>query len=149
MIKIYYPHYAFKIKEEEPGKELIFDELRKQWVSLTSEEWVRQNFIRYLLDIKKYPPSYIAIERKMKLSEMTKRFDILVFDEGARPWMMVECKGMEIDLDKAVLWQALHYNIAIPVKYLVITNGLQCCAYEKGTLDFDEVPVLPAYGEPK
>jgi hypothetical protein len=147
MIKIYYPHYPFKIKEEEAGKESIFDELRKQWVRLTPEEWVRQNFVRYLVDIKKYPPPYIAIERKMKLGEMNKRFDLLVFDKAAKPWMMIECKGMNIALDKVVLWQVLHYNIAIPVKYLVITNGEYCYGYQKGLIDFEAMPVLPAYGE--
>ena len=147
MIKIYYPHYSYKIKEEEIGKEFIFDELRKQWVKLTPEEWVRQNFIQYLLQVKKYPPSYIAVERKMKLGEMNKRFDLLVFDDAARPWMMIECKAMNVHIDKTVLWQALHYNIAIPVKYLVVTNGEVCYAYMKGAMDFESVDMLPSYSE--
>jgi hypothetical protein len=147
MIKIYYPHYAYKIKEEEPGKECIFDEQRKQWVRLTEEEWVRQNFIQYLLQVKKYPSSYMAVEKKMKLGELTKRFDILVFDKAAKPWMMIECKAMNKSLDKTVLWQALHYNLAIPVKYLVVTNGQQTHAYKKMILDFDEMNVLPTYDE--
>jgi hypothetical protein len=147
MIKIYYPHYPFKIKEEEVGKEFIFDELRKLWVRLTPEEWVRQNFIQYMLQVKKYPASYIAVERKVKLGEMNKRFDLLVFDSAARPWMMVECKAMHITLDKTVLWQVLHYNIAVPVKYLVVTNGETCYGYVKGILDFESMPVLPGYDE--
>ena len=147
MIKIYYPHYAFKIKEEEPGKEFIFDDQRKQWVRLTEEEWVRQNFAQYLLQVKKYPSSYIAVEKKMKLGEMSKRFDILVYDKAAKPWMMIECKAMNIALDKTVLWQVLHYNIAIPVKYLVVTNGEACYGYVKGVMDFEQIPVLPSYDE--
>ncbi|HTQ64117.1 MAG TPA: type I restriction enzyme HsdR N-terminal domain-containing protein [Puia sp.] len=147
MIKIYYPHYPFKIKEEDTGKEFIFDELRKSWVRLTDEEWVRQNFIQYLLQIKKYPASYIAVERKMKLGELNKRFDLLVFDKAAKPWMMIEFKAMHRPLDKTVLWQALHYNIAIPVKYLVVTNGQECHGYIKGEIDFDEITVLPTYDE--
>ncbi len=147
MIKIYYPHYPFKIKEEEIGKEFIFDELRRQWIRLTPEEWVRQNFVQYLVQIKKYPASYIAVERKMKLGEMNKRFDLLVFDSAARPWMMIECKAMNIALDKTVLWQVLHYNIAIPVKYLVVTNGEACYGYVKGVMDFEQIPVLPSYDE--
>ena len=147
MIKIYYPHFPFKIKEEEQGKEFIFDELRKQWVRLTPEEWVRQNFIQYLIQIKKYPASYIAVERKMILGELTKRFDLLVFNKAARPWLMVECKALGRALDKTVLWQALHYNLALPVKYLVITNGEHCYGYVKTKIDFEEVPVLPAYDE--
>ena len=131
MIKIYYPQHPFKIKEEGTGKEFIFDELRKQWVKLTPEEWVRQNFAQYLIQVKKYPASYIAVERKMKLGEMIKRFDLLVFDRAAKPWMMIECKAMRITLDKTVLWQAINYNIAIPVKYLVVTNGEYCYGYVK------------------
>ena len=72
MIKIYYPSYPFKIREPEKKKEEIWDELRKQWVRLTPEEWVRQNFIQYLLQIKNYPASYIAVERRMKLGELNK-----------------------------------------------------------------------------
>ncbi|PWT72656.1 MAG: restriction endonuclease subunit R [Bacteroidetes bacterium] len=147
MIKIYYPHHPFKIKEEQEGKEYIFDELRKSWVSLTEEEWVRQNFIQYLLQVKKYPASYIAVERKMKLGELSKRFDLLVFDKAAKPWMMIECKAMHRQLDKTVLWQALHYNIAIPVKYLVVTNGQQCHGYVKAILDFEEISALPGYND--
>jgi hypothetical protein len=147
MIKIYYPPYPFKIKEEEYGKEFIFDEQRKQWVRLTEEEWVRQNFTQYLLQIKKYPSSYIAVEKKMKLGEMNKRFDLLVYNRAAKPWMMIECKAMHKPLDKTVLWQALHYNMAIPVKYLVVTNGQQCHAYKKATIDFEEMAVLPSYDE--
>jgi hypothetical protein len=147
MIKIYYPQHPFKIKEETKGKEFIFDELRKQWVRLTPEEWVRQNFIQYLIQVKKYPSSYIALERRIKLGELNKRFDLLVFNSAAKPWMMIECKATNIVLDKAVIWQILHYNIAVPVKYLIITNGEQCFGYIKGLMDFEEMPVLPGYDE--
>ena len=147
MIKIYYPHYPYKIKEEEAGRDFIFDELRKLWTRLTPEEWVRQNFIRYLVDVKKYPASYIAIERKIKLGELTKRFDVLIFDSAAKPWMMIECKAPQIALDKVVLWQVLHYNIALPVKYLIVTNGEQCHGYVKGVMDFEQLQVLPSYDE--
>ena len=147
MIKLYYPPYQYKIKEEEGGKEYIFDGLRKQWVRLTPEEWVRQNFIQYLLQVKNYQAAYIAVERKMKLGEVNKRFDLLVFDKAAKPWMMIECKAMEVSLDKSVLWQVLHYNMAIPVKYLVITNGTACYGYVRGEVDFDSMNLLPAYGE--
>ena len=147
MIKIYYPQHPFRIKEEEAGKEFIFDELRRLWVRLTPEEWVRQNFVQYLLQVKKYPSSYIAVERKIKLGELNKRFDLLVFDDAARPWMMIECKSMQVALDKAALWQVLHYNLAIPVKYLVITNGESCFAYRKGRMDFESIEILPSYSE--
>lgn len=147
MIKIYYPTHSLKIKEPEKGKEEIWDEVRKAWVRLTPEEWVRQNFIQYLLQIKRYPASNIAVERKMKLGELSKRFDVLVFDRAAKPWMMVECKAMEEKLDSRVLWQVLRYHMAIPVKYLVITNGEECHAFSKGLIDFEEMTTLPGYDQ--
>ena len=130
MIIINYPEQDFRIKKEE-GKESIFDKLRKKWIILTPEEWVRQNFIKYLVGIKKYPSSLIATEKELKLGELKKRFDILVYDKNHMPWLMVECKSMEIKLDEAVLQQVLRYNISIPVKFLVITNGSNCFAWEK------------------
>ncbi len=144
MIKIYYPSFCF---QDQRRRTWNFDEQRKQWVRLTDEEWVRQNFAQYLLQIKKYPSSYIAVEKKMKLGEMNKRFDLLVYDKAAKPWMMIECKAMHKLLDKTVLWQAMHYNLAIPVKYLVVTNGQQCYAYKKALIDFEEIKVLPSYDE--
>jgi hypothetical protein len=142
---IHYPHHPYKIKEDEERREFIFDELRKLWVRLTSEEWVRQNFAQYLVQVMKYPASYVAIEREMKLGERKKRFDLLVFNKAAQPWMMIECKKMERPLDKTVIWQILHYNIAIPVKYLVITNGEESLAYVKGEMDFDPIEELPEW----
>lgn len=145
MIKIYYPSHPFKIREPEKKKEEIWDELRKQWVRLTPEEWVRQNFIQYLLQVKNYPASYIAVERRMKLGELNKRFDLMIFDNGAQPWMLVECKAMEERLDSRVLWQVLRYNLATPVKYIVITNGGECHAFVRGLTDFEDIAALPPY----
>ena len=121
MIDIDFPAYDFKIKKEK-GKEIIFDSLRKQWVSLTPEEWVRQNFLQYLIQIKKYPASLIAIEREIALGDLRKRFDIVVY-KHAKPWMIVECKEMNVALSESTLKQVLNYNIALEVKYLIITNG--------------------------
>ena len=143
MLPIHYPPHPYKIREDEERREFIFDELRKVWVRLTSEEWVRQNFAQYLVQVMKYPASYVAIEREIKLGERRKRFDLLVFNKAAHPWMMIECKKMDRVLDKMVIWQILHYNIAIPVKYLVITNGEQSLAYVKGELDFEAIERLP------
>ena len=145
MLPVRYPNHPYKIKEDEERREFIFDELRKVWVRLTSEEWVRQNFAQYLVQVMKYPASYVAIEREIKLGERKKRFDLLVFNKAAQPWMMIECKKMERDLDKTVIWQILHYNIAVPVKYLVITNGEQSLAYVKGQLDFEPIEQLPEW----
>ena len=94
MIKIEYPPYQPEIKKEQ-DKEFIFDAFRKRWILLTPEEWVRQNFLQYLVRVKNYPASLIAVEKELRLGEMKKRFDIVVYDAGSRPWMLVECKEMK------------------------------------------------------
>jgi len=144
MIKITYPQYSFKIKEEQ-GRELIFDGSRKIWVRLTPEEWVRQNFLQYLLQTMQYPAALIAVEKELQLGELKKRFDILVYDGNHLPWMMIECKSMEIQLDEKVLSQVLRYHIAIPVPYLVITNGSYCAAFEKANGRLSPITEFPPF----
>jgi hypothetical protein len=145
MISIAYPAFPFRIKEEE-GREFIFDELRKQWLRLTPEEWVRQNFLQYLVQVKKYPASMVAIEKEIRLGELKKRFDILVYDVQHSPWLMVECKGMDVPLTEMVLQQALRYNMAVPVQYLVITNGHYCAGFLKEGTQLQPVDELPPFG---
>ena len=147
MIKIYYPTHSFKIREPQHKQEEIWDELRKIWVRLTPEEWVRQNFVQYLLRVKNYPATYMAVEKNMKLGELNKRFDLMVFDRSAHPWMLVECKAMDEKLNSRVMWQVLRYNMATPVRYIVITNGGECHAFVRGVLDFEELAALPTYDE--
>ena len=130
---------------EEEGKELIFDELRRLWVRLTPEEWVRQNFLQYLVQTLRYPASLIAIERELKLGELRKRFDVLVYNRQHNPWMMVECKAMEITLDESVLQQVLRYNIAVPVPFLVVTNGHYCAGFEKRDQQLQPLDILPVF----
>jgi hypothetical protein len=144
MVQLEFPAPNFKIKEVD-GKELIFDEIRKQWVRLTPEEWVRQNFIQYLILIKKYPSAYISVEKEIQLGELKKRFDLLVFDKAHQPWMMIECKAMDVALNEAVLAQVIRYNISIPVQYLVITNGSYTYCYKRSQDEFlmlTDLPVL-------
>lgn len=121
MIKINYPAFDFRIKDEN-GKEWIFDTFRKQWIRLTPEEWVRQNMLQYLVQVKQYPASLIAIEKEIALGELRKRFDILVY-KNSRPWMVIECKEMNIPLNESVLKQVLTYNISLQTEFLIITNG--------------------------
>lgn len=122
MLSITFPEPDFKIKKEK-GREYIFDAIRKQWIVLTPEEWVRQNFINYLVKTLNYPVAMIAVEKEIMLGELKKRFDILVYDKEHTPWMMIECKAQEVPLTENVLQQVLRYNISVPVKYLLITNG--------------------------
>ncbi|MEP7255775.1 MAG: type I restriction enzyme HsdR N-terminal domain-containing protein [Ferruginibacter sp.] len=144
MIKIEYPQYQPKIKMEN-AKELIFDEIRKRWMILTPEEWVRQNFLQYLIHTKKYPASLIAVEKEIKLGELKKRFDIVVYDKHTKPWMIIECKEMNVALDKKVFDQVLRYNLTLQVPYLVITNGSYCMAMtfkNDEMIEMDELPSI-------
>ena len=144
MIKIEYPKYQFKIKKEN-NSELIFDAFRKRWIVLTPEEWVRQNILQYLAEIKKYPAKLIAIEKEISLGELKKRCDIVVYNRSALPWMIIECKKMNATINSKTLEQVLRYHITLPAKYLVITNGSYCFGFEKRQEQFYEINELPEY----
>ena len=144
MIKIDYPAHSFRIKNEN-NNEFIFDELRKAWLRLTPEEWVRQNFVQYLVKVKKYPAALMAIEKEIQLGELKKRFDILVYDQQHQPWMMIECKEMNVEINEKVLQQLLRYNMAVPVRYMIITNGQYCVGYEKFKNRLGLLEYLPGF----
>ena len=145
MIKIEYPAYDFKIRKEE-NTELIFDAMRKRWLILTREEWVRQNFLQYIVQVKNYPVSLIAIEKEIYLGELRKRCDIVVYSREMLPWMIIECKEMNEQLNTKVLDQILRYHITLSAKYLVVTNGSYCFGFEKKEGQFYEIDELPEYG---
>lgn len=144
MIKIVYPDYKAKIKQQ-AGKEMIFDEVRKQWVLLTPEEWVRQNFLQYLILVEKYPAALMAVEKEIFLNDVKKRFDIVVYDKHSQPWMLVECKEMNVALNNSVLNQALRYNINLQVPYVVVTNGSYCYAFKLAERQLTEITILPVF----
>ena len=127
MIKIAFPEPAFRTRNQQ-GKMELFDEIRKIWVRITPEEWVRQNFIQWLVLEMKYPSALIAVEKELMLGKLKKRFDILVYNKQHQPWMMIECKAPEVDLSEKTIMQILRYNMSIPVSFLVITNGHYCYA---------------------
>ena len=143
MIQLKYPGKDFKIKEENK-KHYIFDAIRKTWLLLTDEEWVRQNFVNYLITELKYPSTLIALEKEISLNDLKKRFDILVYDKTHKPWMMIECKEPKVILNEDVLQQVLRYNITVPVEYIIITNGNTTVAWKKendGLMMLGEMPV--------
>ena len=142
MIAITYPDPAFRIKKEN-RKDFIFDSLRKKWLLLTPEEWVRQNFVQYLIQVKHYPAALIALEKEIKLGELRKRFDILVYDNNHQPWMMIECKAAEIKMEEKVLEQVLRYNISVPVEYIIITNGSFAYGWQRKDNDLKIISEIP------
>ncbi len=144
MLMINYPEPEFRMKKEN-DKELVFDSLRRKWLLITPEEWVRQNFVQYLVRVMNYPASLIALEKEIWLGELKKRFDILVYSKDHQPWMIVECKGTDIKLTDETLQQALRYNISVPADYLVITNGQYSYGWAKRDGQLHELDILPAW----
>ena len=144
MINPEYPKHPYRIKTE-GERSVIFDDIRKSWVILTPEEWVRQNFIQWMVQVMKYPSAMIAVEKEIKVHELSKRFDILVYDSSHTPWMMIECKAQTVPLTEKVLMQVLRYNIAVPVLFLVITNGVDCRVVKKEESELKWVEIFPAW----
>jgi hypothetical protein len=143
MIKIEYPEPRFRTKLED-GKQWIFDEFRKRWIQISPEEWVRQNFLQWLVQMKGIPASLIAVEKEIKVGELRKRCDIVVY-KSSIPWIIVECKEMDVKLDDAVIKQILNYNISLRVQYLIITNGSDTFAFELKNGDIQMLKEIPNF----
>lgn len=142
------PPYTFKITGDE-GNEMILDTIRRKFVRLTPEEWVRQNFIRYLVKEGKYPPGLIAIEVNFLLNKLKRRVDILVHNRYGKPVMIVECKEPGVKIDDKVFDQIVTYNIGLRVPYIVVTNGLvhYACRVKFDESGYEFLNVIPLYEE--
>ena len=116
------PTYSFRITGKK-GNEMILDPLRKKYVRLTEEEWVRQNFVKYMIHEGNYPPGLMGIEVMFEFNRLKRRVDILVHDRSGNPVMIVECKGFNVKLSDKVFEQIADYNLKYMVPYLVVTNG--------------------------
>ena len=103
---------------------LIFDFIRKKWLVLTPEEWVRQHLVNYLVTEKKIMASSISIEKELTLNDIKKRYDVVVYNRSLQPYLIVECKAPYIALDRQVVEQALRYNLTVKAELLMITNGV-------------------------
>jgi hypothetical protein len=123
MQKLNFPPYLFRFKNSE-NKVSIFDEVRKKFILITPEEWVRQHVIRYLLEEKKYPKSHINVEKVIKINGLTKRYDVVVFQPNGEIIILVECKAPEVAISQNTFDQIARYNMSLKAKFLMVTNGL-------------------------
>lgn len=125
------PTYSFKIKSEK-DRNYILDVIRRKYVALTPEEWVRQHFIHYLKEVKNYPLSLISVEAGFSLYNTSKRTDILVYNRLGNVVAMVECKAPEVKINNKVFEQIVRYNLSFKLKFIMVTNGMQhyCCALD-------------------
>ena len=102
----------------------IFDEIRKKFVVLTPEEWVRQHVVQYLLVEKKYPKSLINVEKLVKVNGLNKRYDIVVFQPNGEIFLLIECKAPEVSISQQTFDQIARYNLKLNAQFLMVTNGL-------------------------
>lgn len=146
MVPLNLPYYPFKLKEQQQ-KTYIFDEIRKKYLLLTPEEWVRQHIIQYLITYKFYPRGLISIESSLILNTMTRRSDILIVDRTGCPLLLVECKAPHIKISQATLDQAARYNTAYSAPLLVVTNGLDVitCQMDHEKKSVEILAEIPPY----
>lgn len=123
MISLNLPPFDYKLRKAE-GKLWIFDIIRKKYIVLTPEEWVRQHFIHLLVEHRNYSRSLIRVEGGLQYNQLSKRSDIVVFNRDGLPWMLIECKAPEVRLTEKTVFQASTYNATLRAQYLVVSNGL-------------------------
>jgi len=148
MQKLNLPEYSFRIKKVE-GKPYIYDSLRKKYVRLTPEEWIRQNFVQFLISEKKYPPSLIAVEASFKMNKNPQRADLVVFDRKGNPALIVEFKTSEVTINQQSFDQIVRYNMQLKVKFLIVSNGLKhyCCSVDYAENTYAFLPDIPDFAD--
>lgn len=144
--KLNFPEFDFDLKNEE-GKIHIYDELRRKFLILTPEEWVRQHVIQYLIRFKNYPKSLISLEKGLNYHQVNKRFDLLAFNQEGKPLLLIECKAPEVPLNKKTVNQVTVYNQTIQASLIGISNGKQHFFFEldKSINQYRQLPDLPNF----
>ena len=140
------PSYPFKIKEEEASV-FIFDDIRKKYLLLTPEEWVRQHVVKYLIHEKNYPKTLIKLEGGLKLNALQKRTDILIFDSSGKRVVLVECKAPSVNITQKVFDQIARYNFVHRTECLIVSNGLEhyCCQIDFEQKTYRFIPEIPDF----
>ena len=145
--KLNFPTYDFTYKKE-GNKTYIFDLIRKKYVVLTPEEWVRQHIVHFLIQERNYPKAMIAVERGIRVNKLMKRCDVIVYQKNGTPLMIVECKRSSQKINQNTFYQVARYNLALKVKYLLVTNGLQhfSCLVDFEQANYSFLEDIPHWG---
>ncbi len=146
MKSLNFPKFDFRFKNSENGIQ-IFDEIRKKFVLLQPEEWVRQHAVKYIIETKGYPKSWVNVEKKILLKTLTKRIDILVYNPNGSLKIIVECKAPSVRIDQAAFDQIARYNLQAKAEFLMVTNGLQhfYCQMDYVNKRYNFIPELPEF----
>ena len=147
MFELNLPKAAIKLGNQK-GKPSIWDAVRKKWLQLTPEEYVRQYFLHYLTNDLSYPASLISIERSLEVIRLAKRFDIVVYNSDGKPHILVECKAPQVKISQETLEQASAYNLTLKAPYLAVTNGLEHFYFSIDFVknSFSRLEALPNFG---
>ena len=124
MQKLNFPSYLFKVKNRE-NKRYIWDVIRKKYIQITPEEWVRQHVIHFLIEEKNYKAQWMSVEKQFTVNGQHKRADIVIYDKKLNPYIIVECKAPSVKITQETFDQIARYNLSLNAKYLMLTNGLQ------------------------
>lgn len=146
MQNLNFPTYSFRFKNNE-NKLSIFDEIRKKFIILTPEEWVRQHVVQFLLEEKKYPKSLINVEKVLMVNGLRKRYDVVVFNPNGTIFILIECKAPEVKISQAVFDQIARYNMTLEADFLMVTNGLNhyFCQIDFENEKYEFLRELPDY----
>lgn len=150
MQKLNFQLYNFRFKNSE-NKVSIFDEIRKKFIILTPEEWVRQHVVQFLLEDKKYPKSLINVEKVLKVNGLRKRYDVVVFNPDGSIYILIECKAPEIKIAQTTFDQIARYNMTMNAQYLMVTNGLNhyFCQMDYENEKYEFLRALPDFNSQK
>lgn len=148
MVNLNLPSFAHKVQKVQ-GKAVIFDILRKKYVALTPEEWVRQHLLHFMINHLAYPKALIKVEGGLKYNTLSKRTDVVIFDRAGKPLVVVECKSFKVPISQKVFEQSSIYNGTLQASYLLISNGIEhyCCRVDHQTKSFSFLDTLPRYEE--
>jgi hypothetical protein len=148
MLKLNLPPFDINVKKVN-GRTSVFDLIRRKFVALTPEEWVRQHFVNFLLTEKSYPQTLIANEIQINLNGQKRRCDTVVYNREAEPVMIIEYKAPYVNVTQAVFDQIARYNIVLKVKYLIVSNGINhyCCRMDYQKQTYDYLPEIPSYAD--
>lgn len=146
MQKLNFPTYSFRLKNRE-NKRFIFDEIRKKFVVLQPEEWVRQHCLRFLTENKKFPKSLINVEKELNINGLTKRYDIVIYNSDGSIHLIVECKSPKININQDTFDQIAQYNLTLNATYLMVTNGINhyYCAMDFEAERYEFLKDIPDY----
>lgn len=143
-----FPEYTFQFIQDEKGTK-IFDSIRKQYVSLTPEEWVRQHLIRYLVTEARVPQGLIAVEKGLKVNGLMQRTDILVYDRSGDPWMVAECKAPSVTQISEAAYQASRYCLTLNTPFILVTNGIKHGCYRRQGDTYEPIKEFPSFSSYK